>query len=224
MNGWMDGWMDGCMGALLTSLAHGPLIRLLPERHQPGHLVSQEQHLEIGVPSRHMLAVSGPRSEVLETETQVFVILSALDADGAELPVRAGDPGAVVVGDDVVRQLASQVLEFCIEDLGAGVGVEQAAVGDLELVVAFVEAPARVGHVVHAFELARGQVGAREGDELVDEEVVEGREGFDDGGGGGVGGEGDAGLEDLVGRRRAVVEDGVHKGHGCAWGRGAGDV
>lgn len=215
----MDGWMDG----LLTSLAHGPIICLLPERHEPGHLVSQEQHLEIGVPGRHVLAVSGPRSEDLETEAQVFVVAAALDADGAELPVRAGHPGAVVVGD-VVRQLASQVLESRVEDLGAGVGVEQAAVRDLKLVVAFVEAPARVGHVIHAFELALGQVGAREGDELVDEEVVEGREGFDDGGCGRVGGEGDAGLEDLVGRGRAVVKDGVHEGHGCAWGRGAVDV
>ena len=211
--------MDGRV--VLTSLAHDPIIRLLAQRHQPGHLVSQEQHLEIGVPGRDVLAVSGSRSEDFETDAHVFVVAAALDADGAELLVRAGHAGAVV--GDVVRQLAPQVLELRIEDLGAGVGVEQAAVRDLDFVVAFVEAPARVGHVIHAFELALGQVGTREGDELVDEEVVEGREGFD-GGGGRVCGEGDAGLEDLVRRGRAVVEDGVHEGHGCAWGCGAVDV
>lgn len=61
-------------------------------------------------------------------------------------------------------------------------------------------------YVVDAFEAAGGEVGAGEGDELVDEEVVEVGEGFD-GGGLGVGGEGDAGLEDAVGGGGVVVWD-----------------
>lgn len=67
-----------------------------------------------------------------------------------------------------------------------------------------VEAPSAVGHVVHALELALGEVRTREGDESVQEEVVEAREGFD-AGGGWVGGEGDAGFENVVCRGRAVV-------------------
>ncbi len=58
-----------------------------------------------------------------------------------------------------------QCLDFGVEGFGAGVGVEEVAVCDLELVVAFVEASARVDHVFDAFELVFGEVGTGEGDE-----------------------------------------------------------
>lgn len=37
----------------------------------------------------------------------------------------------------------------------------------------FIEAPSRIDHVIHTFEFVLVEVGAREGDELVYEEVVE---------------------------------------------------
>ncbi len=70
--------------------------------------------------------------------------------------------------------------------------------------MAFVEASARVDHVFDAFELVFVEVGTCEGDELVDEVVVELGEGFDGGVGRG-GGEGDTHFEDLVCVGRAVV-------------------
>lgn len=88
--------------------------------------------------------------------------------------------------------------------------------------MALVEDAAGVGHVVHAFEVAGAEVRAGHGDELVDEEVVDVREGFD-GRGGGVRGEGHAGLEDLVRGGRAVVEDRVHEGHGSLGGGVCGE-
>lgn len=39
--------------------------------------------------------------------------------------------------------------------------------------MALIEAPTRVGHVIHALEVALAEVGTREGDELVYQVVVE---------------------------------------------------
>ena len=64
--------------------------------------------------------------------------------------------------------------------------------------MAFVEAAAGVDDVFDALELVLGEVGCDEGDEVVEEEVVEVGEGFD-GWCGWVGGHGDAGFEAAVG-------------------------
>ena len=152
-----------------------------------------------------MLAGLGFGAEGVEAAAEVFVVGLALGLDGEE----AGAQGHHLVASAVALalgkgELPGQLPGLPVEDFGAGVGVEEVAVGGLELGVAFVEAAARVDDVVHAFELAFGEVGPREGDEVVDEEVVDVGEGFD-GRGGRVRGEGDAGLEDLVRGGRAVV-------------------
>lgn len=41
--------------------------------------------------------------------------------------------------------------------------------------MALIETPSRVGHVVHALQVALAEVGTREGDEVVYEVVVEER-------------------------------------------------
>ncbi len=131
-----------------------------------------------------MLAAPRLVAEGPETDAQVLVVPPALGLDRVDAVAR----GAAFV---VVREPASQFLDLFFEHLGAGVGVEEVAVGELELGVAFVEALAGVDDVVDALEVALGEVGAREGDEAGDEEVVEVREGFHVGGEG-VGGKGDA--------------------------------
>lgn len=87
--------------------------------------------------------------------------------------------------------------------------------------MAFVEAAAGVDDVFDAFELVLGEVGVDEGDELVEEEVVEVGEGFD-GWGGGVGGHGDAGFEELVRGEGVVVWEGGCEGGGWRGGGGGG--
>ena len=96
-----------------------------------------------------------------------------------------------------IRKLAVQFFEFLVEDVPAGVGVLEIAIGFLEFGVADVEAAAGVGEVFHAFEIVFGEVGTGEGDELVDEVVVEMGKGFD-GGVGRVCGEVDGHFEDVV--------------------------
>ena len=75
-----------------------------------------------------------------------------------------------------------QLLGFPVERVRAGGGVEEVAVRDLKFGVAFVEAPAGVDHVIHTLQLAFGDVGTGEGDEVVHEEIVEVWERFHGGG------------------------------------------
>ena len=216
----------------LLGSTHSQLIALLGQGDEPGHLVPQEDDLEFGEPGRDVLAALGPVVEGLETDAHVLVVGLALDLEGGDVVAYHRSRCLVVAfvvivvvffGGQRIRELLGQLVVSLIEGLGAGVGVEQVAVGGLELGVALVEAPAGVDQVVHAFELALGEVGAGDGEEVVEEEVVDLREGFDDGGGdgaaGGFGGEGHAGFEDLVCCRGTLVEDRLHEGHGVwCWG------
>ena len=158
-----------------------------------------------------MVSLVGPRPEVFETGAHVFVVGSLLDVNGAELSSdAAGRPPA----GESIRELPVQILTLLVEEFGADVRVQQVAVRDVELLVALVEAAAGVGGVFQALELVLVEVGAGEGDEAVEEGVVEVREGFEvrvER----VGGHGDAGAEDLVcGGRGAWVVDDVHEGEG----------
>lgn len=186
---------------------------MLRQRDEPGHLVPQEDEFEFREPGRDVLAALGPDVEGVEADAHVVVVVAALEFDGGDVVAQQRHSGsgsvggrliASVVGSEGVREPFLQLFVFLLERLGAGVGVEQVAVGDLELGVAFVEAPPGVDDVLHAFELVFRDVGAREADEVVDEEVVDVREGLD-GRAGGVGGEGHAGFEDVVRGWGAVV-------------------
>ena len=202
---------------LLLLLLHGPAIALLPELDEPGHLVAQKDDLELGEPSRGVVAALRALAERHEPDAHVLVVGLALSLDGVQLNAEAlggGGGGVVMLGSahdegEGVGELFLYLVGFLVEGFGAGVGVEEVAVGGLELCVAFVEAAAGVDHVVHALEAAGGEVRAREGDEVVEEVVVDVRGGFDAGGRGGGGGrvhgEGHAGFEDLVGGGRGGV-------------------
>ena len=195
-------------------LSHGPLITLLPHRRQPGHLIPQEDDLELRKPGRDVLAGLGFGAEGVEAAAEVFVVGLALGLDGEEAGAQghrlvASSPSssssaaalALALGEG---ELPGQLPGLPVEDFGAGVGVEEVAVSGLQLGEAFVEAAARVDDVDNEYQLAIGNMNPHEGDEVVDEEVVDVGEGFD-GRGGRVRGEGDAGLEDLVRGGRAVV-------------------
>lgn len=185
---------------------------------QPRHLVAQEHDLEIRIPRRGVPAAFRLGVESREANAHVLVVAAALHLDRAEPFARTGHWHLVACVREGIREQTAQGLCFPIEESGAGGGVEEVAVGEQELEVAGVELLAGVGDVVEAFEAAFLEERAGEADELVDEEVVEVREGFDGGGGGG-GGEGDARLEDAVRAGGALVQNGGHEDEGF---RGAG--
>lgn len=158
-----------------------------------------------------MLAALGLGVEGVEADAHVVVVDAALGLDGGDVVAQhhsiksvIGRLIASVVSSEGILEPFLQLFVFLLERLGAGVGVEQVAVGGLELGVAFVEAPPGVDDVFHAFELVFRDVGTREADEVVDQEVVDVREGLD-GRAGGVDGEGHAGFEDLIRGWGAVV-------------------
>lgn len=157
-----------------------------------------------------MLAGLGLGVESVEADAHVVVVDAALGLDGVDVFAQHSSSRSSLIAFDVsgeeerIIEPFLQLFVFLLERLSAGVGVEQVAVGGLELGVAFVEAPSGVDDVVHAFELVFRDVGTGEADEAVDEEVVEVREGLD-GRAGRVGGEGHAGFEDLVRGWGAVV-------------------
>ena len=179
-------------------MLHGPLIALFPHRHEPGQFVLQEDDFEVREPRRGVLAGFGSRLEGVETGAHALVVGAALELRGVELFADACDISRVsaVLGEGV-RKLAFQFFELVVEDVAAGVGVLEVAIGFLEFGVADVEAAAGVGEVFHAFEIVFGEVGTGEGDELVDEVVVEVGKWFD-GGAGRVCGEVDGHFEDVV--------------------------
>lgn len=179
-------------------MLHSPLIALLPQRYERGQFILDEDDFEVRKPRRGVLAGFRSRLEGFETRAHGFVVGATLELRGVELCADACDDSRVSarIGEGL-RKLAFQVFEFLLEDVPAGVGVQEVAVGFVEFGVADVEAAAGVGEVFHAFEVVFGEVGTGEGDELVDEVVVEVGEGFD-GGVGGVGGEVDGHFEDVV--------------------------
>lgn len=186
---------------------------MLRQRDEPGHLVPQKNHLKLREPSRDVLAALSFGVEGLEADAHVIVVVAALDLDGSDVAAQQRHSRSRLIAFDVsgdeeegegILEPILQLVVFLLERLGAGVGVEQVAIGDLELGMAFVEAPPGVDDVLDAFELVLCDVGTGEADEVVDEEVVDVREGLD-GRAGGVGGEGHAGFEDLVRGSGAVV-------------------
>ena len=179
-------------------MLHRPLILLLSQRHEPGHFILQEDDFEIREPRRGILAGFRSRLEGFETGAHVFVVGATLELRGEELfaDARYSSRVTALLGEGI-RKLALQFLEFLVEGVSAGVGVEEIAIGVLEFGMADVEASARVGEVLDAFEIVFGEVGTGEGDELVDEVVVEMGKWFD-AGVGRVCGEVDGHFEDMV--------------------------
>ena len=179
-------------------MLHCPLITLLPQRHEPGQFVLNEDDFEIREPRRGILAGFGSRLKGLETGTHALVVSATLELRGVELFADACYKSrvAALLGEGI-RQLAFQCLEFLLENVPAGVGVLEIAIGFLEFGMADVEAAAGVGEIFHAFEIVFVEVGTGEGDELVYEIVVEVGKGFD-GGVGRVCGEVDGHFEDVV--------------------------
>ena len=179
-------------------MLHRPLVTLLSQRYEPGQFILDEDDFEIREPRRGILAGFGSRLERLETGAHALIISATLELRGVELFADACHNGRVAaLRGEGTRQLALQFFGFLLEDVPAGVGVLEVAIGFLEFGVTDVEAAAGVGEVFHAFEVVFGEVGTGEGDELVDEVVVEVGEGFD-GGVGRVGGEVDGHFEDVV--------------------------